>query len=180
MCAVAAPLVAGVLGPRLGGVNRALLPGSFLFLVIAAASCSDSGSTGGDDGGAVSPTCLDGAGKPTSSCAVTPSGDICELGDANACTALSKLDVYADDGTNGVCMHLVFDVTCETEAFSYTCIEHQDPDEAPSWQCWTSSSVPGSKIDVDQCHATGKYFHVASTSSGQLDIDQMKCPAPSI
>lgn len=155
-----------------------------LLLLAACGSSKSSGSSGnsGNSGTPVSsPTCFDGAGKPTSTCAVTPTGNVCSMGDSNSCTPLTKLEVYADDGKNGICLHLVFQNNCANEIFADTCIEHQDQGGASgtSWQCWTSSVEPGFPLDVSQCAATGNYFYVSSTSPGQLDIDENKCPAPS-
>lgn len=152
----------------------------FFFLLIA---CGSSSSTGTADGGPTSsvttPTCFDGAGKPTSSCALTPQGNVCSMGDANSCTPLTTLEIYADDGKNGVCLHLVFKNQCSDQIFADTCIEHAGTGDAGTeWQCWTSSVEPGFSIDVSQCQATGNYFYVSTTSSGQLDIDEQKCPAP--
>ena len=82
-----------------------------------------------------------------------------------------------DDGKNGVCLHLVFENDCTSEIYADTCIEHEDNGEIEN-ECWTSSKPVGTTIDLSQCHATGKYFQVATTSAGQLDIDEDKCPAP--
>jgi hypothetical protein len=100
------------------------------------------------------------------------------MGDANACTPLRKLEVYADDGKSGVCMHLVYENDCTAEIFADTCIETTALPKGQDWQCWTSSVLPGFTIDVSGCHATGSYFEVATTSSGALDLDEKKCPAP--
>ena len=127
--------------------------------------------------GTTTTTCLDGAGNPAATCAVDPQGDICAMGDANACVVLTKVEVYADDGKNGVCLHLVFENDCTSEIYADTCIEHEDNGEIEN-ECWTSSKPVGTTIDLSQCHATGKYFQVATTSAGQLDIDEDKCPAP--
>jgi hypothetical protein len=156
-------------------------------LVIATSAIACGGSSGGSGGGtdgsdgpAVAPTCLDGAGNPAASCAVTPEGTTCSLGDANACVPLTQLDVYADDGTNGVCLHVVYTNECQEEIYADTCIQNTEvaPGGAVGWQCWTSSVLPGFTIDVSQCHATGSYFEVATASSGGLDLDELKCPAP--
>jgi hypothetical protein len=157
---------------------------SVLVLACSGSTSSINGTGSGGDGGtsggssSVAPTCLDGAGKPAASCALMPTGNECSLGDANACTPLTKLEVYADDGKNGVCLHLVYDNTCGKEIFANTCIENTESGGKKGWQCWTSSVLPGFQIDLSQCHATGNYFNVVSTSAGQLDIDNQKCPAP--
>ncbi len=125
------------------------------------------------------PQCFDAAAKATDVCAFAPTGDVCSLGDANACTPLTQIQVYADDGKNGACLHLVFQNNCSGEIFADTCIERTNAATGKvSSQCWTSSVLPGFKIDVSQCQATGKYFQVASLSSGQLDILEQKCSAP--
>ncbi len=160
---------------------------SFLLAACLVAACGSNGTgTGPGAGGGPTTTattvttCYDAMSKPTSSCALTPTGDICAMGDANACTPLTQVDVYADDGKNGVCLHLVFTNECQGEIFADTCIQHQDPPATmPTQQCWTSSVLPGGTIDVSQCHATGSYFSVATASSGQIDILEQKCPAPS-
>ena len=141
-------------------------------------SGSDSGSDAASSAGGqdVAPTCKDGSGNPAASCAVSPVGTTCSLGDASTCTPLTKLEVYADDGKNGVCLHLVYSNNCASEVYADTCIATTSL--ANGWQCWTSSVSPGSTIDVSECHATGKYFTVATTSSGALDLDEQKCPAP--
>ena len=162
-------------------MKKFALVGLVAFFVAACGSSSNGGSSGnsGNSSAVTEPTCFDGAGKPTSSCALTPQGNVCSMGDANACTPLTNLEVYADDGKNGVCLHLVFKSQCSTEIFADTCIEHKGQgDGGTQWQCWTSSVEPGFSIDVSQCEATGDYFYVATTSSGQLDIDEQKCPAP--
>lgn len=152
-------------------------------MVVSASLLAACGSNGGGAGGGGSSgtetTCYDAASKPTSTCALTPSGDVCAMGDANDCVPLTKVEVYADSGGTGVCLHLVFENQCSGEIFADTCIAHQDPGETtPGEQCWTSSVEPGFTIDVSQCHATGKYFFVSTASSGQLDILEQKCPAP--
>ena len=48
----------------------------------------------------------------------------------------------------------------------------------PTWQCWTSSILPGGSIDLGQCHATGNTFFVSTTNEGDLDILEQKCSAP--
>lgn len=161
------------------------LVGLVACFVAACGSSSNGGSSGnsGNSSAVTQPTCFDGAGKATSSCALAPQGNVCSMGDANSCTPLTTLEVYADDGKNGVCLHLVFKNQCSAEIFADTCIEHAGNGNASSdagteWQCWTSSVEPGFSIDVSQCEATGNYFYVATTSSGQLDIDEQKCPAP--
>ncbi|MGH7285615.1 MAG: hypothetical protein ACRELY_29195 [Polyangiaceae bacterium] len=163
-------------------MKKLALMGLFAFFVAACSSSSNSGSSGNSGNSAVTqPTCFDAAGKPTSSCALTPSGNVCSMGDASSCTPLTMLEVYADDGKNGVCLHLVFKNECQAEIFADTCIEHTGDsfsDGGTDWQCWTSSIEPTFAIDVSQCQATGNYFSVATTSSGQLDIDEAKCPAP--
>jgi hypothetical protein len=143
-------------------------------LIAACGSASDPSGTGGP----APVTCFDAAGKSTTTCAVTPVEDLCSLGDANSCVTASTVAVYADDGKNGVCLHLIYENNCPDEIFADTCIEHISKKGAKEWQCWTSSVLPGFPIDVDQCQATGRYFEVASKSSSQLDIDEMKCPAP--
>ena len=84
------------------------------------------GGTPGSSAGAVTPSCLDGTGKPTSACAVTPKANVCSLGDANACLTTTALEVYADDGKNGVCMHLVYRNDCSAEVYADTCIGTKD------------------------------------------------------
>jgi len=124
------------------------------------------------------PTCFDAANQPTATCALTPTGDVCSMGDANACTPLTTLEVHADDGSNGVCLRLVHTNDCNAEVFADTCIEYDDPQLGMGWQCWTSSTLPSFAIDVSHCHATGSYFFVASTSQGQLATEKQACNAP--
>jgi hypothetical protein len=101
------------------------------------------------------------------------------MGDANMCVPLTQLEVHADDGKVGVCLHLVFTNQCSNEIFADTCIEHKEPNlPTLSEQCWTSSVLPGATIDVSQCHATGNYFFVSTTSSSTLTTLEQKCPAP--
>jgi hypothetical protein len=179
--------------PRASGSCRALysVSGGFyearmrvaLLLVasLLVAGCGSNGSGPGTGGGSgTSDTkCYDESASPTDQCAITLSPDVCSLGDANSCVPLTKVEIFADDGMNGVCVHLVFENQCSSEIFADTCIEHQDPGATQlGEQCWTSSVTPGFTIDVSQCHATGKYFFVSTTSSGSLDIDEQKCPAP--
>ncbi len=151
-------------------------------LIVAPMACGSSSSGSGapaDSGtGTTGPTCLDANGQPTKSCAVTPAADTCALGDANHCVPLEKLVVLADNGQSGPCIHLVYQNECSKEIYADTCIEHTGTGSGSSWQCWTSSVLPHATIDVSQCQATGKYFFVSSTSSGQLDIDEQQCPAP--
>jgi hypothetical protein len=77
------------------------------------------------------------------------------------------------------CLRLVLDNRCAAEAYSNTCIEHVS-DGTTAWQCWTSSTLSGETIDVSQCDATGRWFHVASLSPGELDAieQQGTCPMP--
>ncbi|HVY46810.1 MAG TPA: hypothetical protein VHB21_13075 [Minicystis sp.] len=146
-------------------------------LASAIAGCGSGSDT--SPGGSGDTQCFDGKGNASASCALEPKVDTCSLGDANACVPLSTTKVYADDGKNGVCIEVVFDNQCGQEIFADTCIQHQDPGEsAPTWQCWTSSVDDGFTIDVSQCHATGEVFTVATKDGGALDIDEMKCPAP--
>src|SRR5260221_224453 len=150
-----------------------------LFLAGFLVACGPSGASGGPTQTPTTTTGYDAAPKPTPSCALPPTGTTCTLGDAGACVPLTQVEIYADDGKSGVCLHLVFTNDCSGEIFADTCIEHQDPGATTlGMQCWTSSVLPGSTIDVSQCHATGNYFSVATASSGQLDILEQKCPAP--
>lgn len=162
-------------------MKKIALMGLFASALAACGSSSNGGPTRslGKASAVTAPTCFDGAGQPTSTCALTPQGDICSMGDANSCAPLTTLEVYADDGKNGACLHLVFSNQCSDQIFADTCIEHQGSAAgATAWQCWTSSIEPGFAVDVSQCEATGNYFYVSTTSSGQLDIDEQKCPAP--
>jgi hypothetical protein len=139
---------------------------------VVLAGCGSSGSAGGD----VTPTCLDASGKETSTCAVTPKGDVCAKGDAISCVNLTKIEVQARSAKDGTCLRLVFENDCDGEIFADSCIETKGggvPD-----QCWTSSVLPGATIDVSARHATGKYFQVATTESGSLELDEKSCNAP--
>jgi hypothetical protein len=145
--------------------------GALSWLVILLVGCG-SGSVDGD----VEPTCLDAEQNPTSSCAVQPKGDICDKGDATSCVNLTTIEVQAGDAKDGASLHLIFENDCSSEIFADTCIEMKGGDFPE--QCWTSSVDPGFTIDVTADHATGKYFQVASTSSGGLDLDEKACHAP--
>jgi hypothetical protein len=146
--------------------------GVWVLCVGALAGCGGNGTTGGD----IAPTCLDANRNPTSTCAVEPKGDICEKGDATSCVNLTKIEVQAGSAKDGACLHLVFENDCSSEIFADTCVEMKGGDFPD--QCWTSSVSPGLTIDVSACHATGKYFQVATTSSGELDLDEKACKAP--
>lgn len=165
--------------PGLQMFPRLLALATLLAAPMACSSGSTASGAGADSGTSTTgPTCLDANGQPTQSCAVTPSADTCALGDANHCVPLTQLEVLADNGQSGPCIHLVYENDCSKEIFADTCIEHEDTGPGSSWQCWTSSVLPHATIDVSQCQATGKYFFVSSTSSGKLDIDEQQCPAP--
>jgi hypothetical protein len=146
-------------------------------LVVGSVVASALGGCGSSGvGGDVSPTCLDASGNPTSTCAVTPKGDICDKGDATSCVNLTKVEVQAGSGKDGACLHLIFENDCSSEIFADTCIEMKGGDFPE--QCWTSSVLEGFTIDVSACNATGKYFQVATTSSGALEPDEQACKAP--
>lgn len=151
-------------------------------LALLAACSSGSGGTGTGSGGSgpTTTTCLDASGQPTSTCAVTPAGNTCARGDANPCVPLRTLEVEAGSGQSGPCLHLVYDNQCPGEIYADTCIQHQPDKFGSTWQCWTSSIPSGGTIDVSQCNATGKYFFVSTSSSGQLGVDEQLCPAPSV
>jgi len=89
---------------------------------------------------------------------------------------LQTVGVYAATASTGVCLHLVFLNTCQVETYSDTCIETTG--NAQGWQCWTSSVVPGSTLDVSECDTNGKYFFVSTESSGLLDSLEPQCAAP--
>jgi len=158
-----------------------LTSGVCVLCVLGLVQCGSSSTTGngsgtGGGGGAVAPTCYDAAGSPTSDCAVTASANICSRGDANSCLTLQTVGIYAATGGAGVCMHLVFNNTCSTEAYSYACIGTTQYPEG--YECWTSSTLPGFTVDVSQCDATGDYFSVATSSSGLLSTLEQQCSAP--
>jgi hypothetical protein len=160
---------------------------SAIVLALISGACGSSGSgatTGAPPAGtgtAAQSTCYDAQGNVTAACATTLTGTLCPAGDANACTPLVRTAIYADDGKNGVCVHLVFANECGSEIFAYTCIGLAPgavPDQLE--QCWMSSVDVGGTIDVSECHASGAYFSVATASSGQLGLLMQKCPAPPI
>jgi hypothetical protein len=145
-------------------------------------ACSQRPADGGDgdDGDGIAldreTHCLDGSGAPAPECAVTPAEEVCDLGDGNDCAVVVREEVWADDGESGVCFFLVMENRCDDTLYSISCIEHQAPqDEAPSWQCWWSTTPPGGDIDVSQCHATGNYKHVSTLDGGKLEIYSEKC-----
>ncbi len=144
------------------------------------AGCGSSDSTPSGSGPGAGPVCYDGSGARTSTCAVSPSGNTCSMGDANACVPLTTVEVYAPSAAKGACLHLVYTNDCGQEIYADTCIEHSASTDAgpASWQCWTSSILPGDVIDVSQCDATGRYFFVSTTSSGKLTVYESSCPAP--
>jgi hypothetical protein len=151
-------------------------------LMLLAPGCGDGGEAGGDPGGGSTgsggPTetvCLDGAGQPADSCAVTPAEEICSLGDANACASVEREEVWADDGENGVCLHLVIRNVCDTTLYTYTCIDHVSPDSEPGAQCWLSTTPRNMTIDVSECDATGAYRRVSTTESGKANLLHDKC-----
>jgi hypothetical protein len=143
-------------------------------------ACGSSNGTSPNNAMSGAPSCFDASGVPTTSCALTPSGNVCGLGDANACVPLTKVEVYAATGDKGACLHLVYTNQCADEIYADTCIEHDAAVDGgpPSWQCWTSSTLPSATIDVSQCGATGRYFFVSTTSSGKLTVYETNCPSP--
>ncbi|HEY8078040.1 MAG TPA: hypothetical protein VIF62_28130 [Labilithrix sp.] len=146
-----------------------------LFAALAVAACGSGSSTStATDTAVPTASCFDASGAPTSTCAVALDVVRCPLGDANVCTPLVKTETFADDGKNGVCVHVVFENHCSGEIYADTCIEQSGGRR----QCWTSSVLAGEAIDVSACNATGHVFDVATTSAGALDLDEAKCPAP--
>jgi hypothetical protein len=121
------------------------------------------------------PSCVDTAGK-TVACPVTVSNLACAKGDADSCEVPTLVQITTG-GDMSPCLHLIFTSGCSTETYATTCIENTGFGP-PQWQCWTSSTLPGDTVDVSQCHATGKWFHFASTSSGELNILNTQCPTP--
>lgn len=160
-----------------GGFVGCLLLGA---LTACGGDDGDADDDDDDDGGSpIDPVvtetvCLDGAGEPSPDCAIDPSPQACELGDANDCYAVEREEVWADDGENGVCFFLVAKNTCDATLYSITCIEH-DEGTSPEWQCWWSTTLPGGMVDVSQCHATGDYKYVASLDGGKLELFNDKC-----
>lgn len=155
---------------------------SLLFPLVLTACGDDADDDGGDgeggstqiDPGEPETVCLDGAGSPVASCAVDPSSETCETGDANDCYAVEREEIWADDGENGVCFFLVAKNVCESTLYSVTCIEHTET-AGLEWQCWYSTTLPGQTLDVSQCNATGSYKHVSTRESGKLNLLAEKC-----
>jgi hypothetical protein len=147
-------------------------------LLLAAGCSSGNGGGGGGDGSTSTPVavCEDAAGNPIT-CPVPVSGTTCARGDATACTPLVRSELSVGQKT---CLRLVIENRCGAETFSDTCIEHRQGDGQLTWQCWTSSTLAGYSIDVAQCDATGRWYHVASLSPGELDVieQQGSCPMP--
>jgi len=102
---------------------------------------------------------------------------MCAKGDDDACEVPTLVQVTVG-GSTSPCLHLIFNNGCAAEAYSTTCIEYK-AFGASHLQCWTSSTLPTQTVDVSQCNATGEWFHFASASSGELNILNSQCPAPS-
>jgi hypothetical protein len=121
------------------------------------------------------PSCVAFSGKSVA-CPVKVSKLACASGDADSCEVPTLVQVTVG-GNTSPCLHLVFTSGCSEEAYATTCIQFT-LGGGTQWQCWTSSTLPGSTVDVSQCDATGKYFHFASTSSGELTVLNSSCPSP--
>ena len=158
---------------------------SALVLVLALVACGGSRGGGGDDddddagdgdadGDADDPRCLDAAGDPTDACAVDPAREACDLDETEGCAPPTLIEVWADDGESGPCLHFVAENGCDETLYSWTCIEH-DQGGGTSWQCWLSTTLLGGEVDVSQCAATGRWAHYGSTSSGTLDVIDARC-----
>ena len=148
-----------------------------LLALFAVACFACSSSTDDDEPGPSGDTetrCLDGSGTSEAPCAVEPSEEICELGDSNECLVVEREEVWADDGETGPCFFFYGRNVCEDTLYSVVCIEHES-DEAPAWQCWWSTTLPGAVLDVSQCDATGRYRHVSTLTDSKLDVYADKC-----
>lgn len=153
---------------------------TLITLLVAAAGCSSGNGPngGGGDGSIAAPVavCEDASGNPIA-CPEPVSGTTCSRGDATACTPLVRSELSVGAKT---CLRIVIANRCTAEAFSNTCIEYRQQDGKLDWQCWISSTDPGYSIDVAECDATGRWYHVASLSPGELDVidQQGACPMP--
>jgi hypothetical protein len=149
-----------------------------LMMVVAGCGSSGSGPQNGDGFMSQQPVavCQDQNGMPIT-CPMPVTADLCTRGDATACTVVTRTELSVGAKT---CLRVVLDNRCSAEAYSNTCIEYKQGDGKLEWQCWVSSTLVGDTIDVAQCDATGRWYHVASISPGELDVidQQGSCPKP--
>ena len=105
---------------------------------------------------------------------LTVVGTYCTKSDARSCLVLTREELAV--GSEGPCLHVVFENRCDQVVYSDTKIGYTHANRGPFWQGWISTTLPGALVDVSACSATGRYTMISSFSSGQLDILSTECP----